>query len=266
MIRHLFLLLTLAPASLAAQGNANYDPDFDGNGCYQMADVLALLQLFGACNDSILSFTCGDLVQFDDYSYATVLIGEQCWFAENLRSNHYRNGDEIPGELSDAEWSSTSEGAQAIYDNASVNLADYGRLYNWFAVDDSRGLCPIGWHVPSDDEFKSLEIELGMTEAEASSEQWRGSDQGTQLKSAPSDTPAWNGTNTSGFSAIPGGFRYYNSGTYSNIGVRNYLWTATSANVPSAYLRRLDSGQNNVYRVGDRKLYGWSVRCIQDTE
>ncbi len=74
---------------------------------------------------------CGDELQHDGYHYATVQIGDQCWFQENLRSEHYRGGDSIPGNLSDGEWSTTEEGAQAYYDNAAGNLTYYGRLYNW---------------------------------------------------------------------------------------------------------------------------------------
>ena len=83
---------------------------------------------------------CGgaSTVTFDGYTYDLVAIGDQCWFAENLRTEHYANGDAIPGELSNSEWQNTTEGAQAIYSNDASNLADYGRLYNWYAVDDAR--------------------------------------------------------------------------------------------------------------------------------
>ena len=110
---------------------------------------------------------CGGVstVTYDGYTYDLVAIGDQCWFAENLRTEHYANGDAIPGELSDGEWSSTTAGAQAIYNNDASNLADYGRLYNWYAVDDARGLCPSGWHVPTDGEYMTLEMELGMSES-----------------------------------------------------------------------------------------------------
>ena len=80
-------------------------------------------------------------------------------------------------------------------------------LYNWYAVDDARGLCPSGWHVPTDGEYMTLEMALGMSESEANDTGWRGTDQGTQMKSSPSDDPSWNGTNTSGFSALAGGSR-----------------------------------------------------------
>lgn len=95
-------------------------------------------------------FTCGYSVEYDGHNDATVQIGNQCWFAENLRSTIYANGDVIPGNLSDSEWIWSDVGAQAFYDNNPSNQFAYGRLYNWYAVNDERGLCPSGWHVPTD--------------------------------------------------------------------------------------------------------------------
>ena len=115
---------------------------------------------------------CGDPVGYQGYDYATVLIGEQCWFAENLRSENYANGDAIPSNLSDSEWSSnTSGGVTVIGEGSSTcnnyspdgdacddtwSLNEYGRLYNWYAVDDARGLCPSGWHIPTDEEWSVM--------------------------------------------------------------------------------------------------------------
>ena len=234
---------------------------------------------------------CGGVstVTYDGYTYDLVAIGDQCWFAENLRSEHYANGDAIPSGLDDSDWDSTITGASAVsgneqqgslyvylssnlesgwggnsivvsindeivgnfssesgftqfefeiteldeiqieyveidalstpflsltlyncgYDNgieinelnagviynsdaaceygASEYLNSYGRLYNWYAVDDARGLCPSGWHVPTDEEFMTLEMELGMSESEANDTGWRGTDQGTQMKSSAGD-------------------------------------------------------------------------------
>ena len=131
-------------------------------------------------------------MEYDGYTYDLVAIGDQCWFAENLRNEHYANGDAISGNLSGNDWISASygEGAQTIYgegisevgsgsEDEAANLAAYGRLYNWYAVDDARGLCPSGWHVPSDAEWMTLEMELYMTESAANSVGWRGTDQGT---------------------------------------------------------------------------------------
>ena len=177
---------------------------------------------------------------FDGYTYDFVAIGDQCWLAENLRNEHYANGDAIPGDLSDGEWynaDDTNLGAQAIYSNDESNLANYGRLYNWYAVDDARGLCPSGWHVPTDGEFMKLEMELGLSESEANQYGGRGTDQGNQMKSSPGDNPSWNGTNTSGFSGLAGGSRDYN-GNFSSEGSHGYFWSA-SAYVTLAQLRLL---------------------------
>ena len=147
--------------------------------------------------------------------------------------------------------------------NAMANLADYGRLYNWYAVDDSRGLCPSGWHVPTDGEFMTLEMELGMSESEANGTGWRGTDQGTQMKSSPSDDPSWNGTNTSGFSGLAGGNRSFNGAFYEEDGYYGYFWSA-SADGAFAWHRRLNGGSTEVERVHNYLQKGFSVRCVRD--
>ena len=204
-------------------------------------------------------------VTFDGYDYALVAIGDQCWFAENLRSEHYVNGDAIPGELSDGEWSNaddTNLGAQAIYNNDASNLADYGRLYNWYAVDDSRGLCPSDWHIPTDGEFMTLEMELGMSESEANGTGWRGTDQGAQIKSSSEDSPSWNGTNTSGFSGLAGGHRLF-SGTFDLGGYSGYFWSSSLLG-SEAWDRELFIGFTEVARSNSYLRYGFSVRCVRD--
>jgi subtilisin-like proprotein convertase family protein len=132
--------------------------DLDQDGIVSVSDILILLSDFGIeCPPETAEWICSNPVNYHGYNYATVEIGEQCWFAENLRTELYMNGDSIPGGLSDGEWGSTTEGAQAVYNNDTPNLSDYGRLYNWYAVDDTRGLCPSGWHVATDDEWTDLE-------------------------------------------------------------------------------------------------------------
>ena len=111
-------------------------------------------------------------------------------------------------------------------------------------VDDARGLCPSGWHVPTDGEFMTLEMELGMSESEANGTGWRGTDQGTQMKSSASDSPAWNGTNTSGFSGLAGGYRSY-GGDFSIEGNYGCFWSA-SAYGSSAWYRILNGGSTEV--------------------
>ena len=104
--------------------------------------------------------------------------------AENLKVTHYNDGSEIPTGLSsgsDGEWANTTEGAYAVYDDNPSYADIYGNLYNWFVVDDDRGVCPDGWHVPSDEEFIELEMFLGMSEEEANNTGWRGTDEGSKL-------------------------------------------------------------------------------------
>ena len=216
--------------------------------------------------------TCGDDIGYDGYNYETVQIGEQCWFAENLRNEHYGNGDVIPVELSDGDWSSTTNGAMTVYgegtstvysgsDDEVSNLADYGRLYNWYAVNTGN-LCPSGWHVPTDGDVMTLEMELGMSEAEANGTSDRGTDQGTQMKSSASDSPSWDGTNTSGFSGLAGGGRYNDGGFYYG-GNFGYFWSA-SAFGTNAWYRALIGGNTEVNRYDSNRRNGFSVRCVLD--
>ncbi|MGB1076265.1 MAG: fibrobacter succinogenes major paralogous domain-containing protein [Flavobacteriales bacterium] len=166
-------------------------------------------------------------------------------------------------------------GAQAAYGEGTSaclhgncdevqNLEDYSRLYNWYAVDDSRGLCPSGWHVPTDGEWMTLEMELGMSESEANSIGYRGTDQGTQMKSSSSDTPSWNGSNTSGFSALPGGLRSSSNGYFFNEGSFGCWWSASPYVTSYAWSRTLRSVNDNVYRLYGNLRNGFSVRCVRD--
>ena len=198
---------------------------------------------------------CGgeSTVTFDGHTYALVGIGTQCWFKENLRSDNYRNGDAIPGDLTNSQWTSTGSGAQAAYHNDPVNLATYGRLYNWYAVNDARGLCPVGFHVPTDNEWTVLENALGGSSLA-----------GTALKSSAADSPPWDGSNSSGFSALPGGARdWYGSGYFDNLGFMGGWWSS-SPSVSLAWFRRLYSGGSNIYRDVHGVRLGFSVRCVRD--
>jgi uncharacterized protein (TIGR02145 family) len=240
--------------------------DLDGDGVIGISDLMQLLSFFGTVCPI---WICGDPIAYHGYNYATVQIGEQCWFAENLRNEYYANGDAIPGDLANAEWITTSEGAQAVYigvfgssDYDPAMLADYGRLYNWYAVDDTRGLCPIGWHVPADGEFMTLEMELGMSESEANEGGYRGTDQGAQMKSSPEDSPFWNGTNTSGFSGLAGGYRNLN-GDCMFESSSGYFWSA-SPNETYGWFRGLYFWTTEVSRNSNDKRYGLSARCIKD--
>jgi uncharacterized protein (TIGR02145 family) len=203
-------------------------------------------------------------VTFDGYDYALVGIGTQCWFKENLRSSHYRNGDPIPGELNNSDWSSTTSGAQVFSENDSTYLEAFGRYYNRFAVIDSRGLCPSGWHVPSDDDWLELEVGLGMPENQNLYNGNRGIDQGTQLKASVFDTPSWDGSNSSGFSALPGGSAYTGGG-FAPTGEIGQWWSSTSSSYGSNGIQRiLYTGYPRIYRMEANYREGLSVRCVKE--
>ena len=225
--------------------------------------------------DTTFSFTCapscGEPVSYQGYDYATVLIGEQCWFAENLRSENYENGDALPSGLSGEEWANnTSLGAVAVFGEGSSScygvspdgdacddtwsLSEYGRLYNWYAVDDARGLCPSGWHVPTDGEWTVLTDHLGGASSVA----------GGQMKTTYGWYNGGNGTNSSGFSALPGGHRD-DSADFSGAGAYGYWWSSSPVG-SYAWNRSLRYSLEDVSRGSRIPQLGFSVRCIQDVE
>ena len=241
--------------------------DTDGNGVVGTTDLMNLLSVFGVVV-SAPSFTCGDPVSYQGYDYATVLIGEQCWFAENLRSEKYENGEEIPSNLSDSHWSSTTSGAVSVYGeeegceslspdidacDSAQSLNEYGRLYNWYAVDDARGICPSGWHVPTDEEWTVMSDYLGGYSVA-----------GSQMKTTYGWFFGGNGTNSSGFSGLPGGYRGTN-GFFSSAGSSG-AWWSSSPNGSSAWYRYLFDYGDVVYRYEGNRKFGFSVRCVLDAE
>jgi uncharacterized protein (TIGR02145 family) len=191
----------------------------------------------------------------DGNTYNTVLIGTQCWLRSNLKVSKYKNGDAITTELNNGTWSSTTSGAYTIYNNDNVNDAIYGKLYNWYAVADNRGLCPNGWHVPTDAEWTTLTNNLG-GESVA----------GDKMKSTGTtywNSPITSATTESGFSALPGGCRI-NFGNFINIRDNAFFWSATENNSFSAFFRNLNSSIGNVSRDDLIKRFGFSIRCLKD--
>jgi uncharacterized protein (TIGR02145 family) len=221
---------------------------------------------------TLSTFTCGTttISDVDNNTYATVQIGTQCWTQSNLKVSKYRNGDNIPTGLSDAQWGSTTSGAYAIYDNDPVNDALYGKLYNWYAVTDSRGLCPTGWHVPSNGEWNVLVKYLDPNADTVCVSCGQSLIAGGALKStAMQPTPGgWNApntgaTNSSGFTGLPGGYRASGGGFYSS--GYGYWWSSSDAGSGSAwyyYLSYLNAVANRNNRGNHRA--GYSVRCARD--
>ncbi len=217
----------------------------------------------------------------DAQVYKAITIGDQIWMAENLNSTHYADGT----PLVDGTGAGDIAGDYTTkyyfwYDDDSATYSEtYGSLYTWAAVMNGeassdnnpsgvQGVCPDGWHLPGDSEWKELEIYLGMSQAVADSEGWRGTDEGGKLKET--DTIHWNSpitsaTNESGFTALPGSYRSPN-GTFSGIRFYAFFRAATEGSGLGVWSRRLDYDNGKVYRLGDYdKGSGFSVRCVKDT-
>ena len=239
------------------------DSNFDG--CVQLNDLLDLLSAFGAqCG----AWQCGEPMNHFGHAYETVVIDGRCWFAENLRALTYANNDAIPSTLTDSQWNDADEGATTVYGeddgcsndspdidscDLAVALEEYGRLYNWYAVNDSRGLCPAGWRVPSESDWYSMTSSLGGSSVA-----------GEKLKSTYGWSYSGQGTNESGFNGMPGGKRQDGSGYYSSAGDRGTWWTSTpySSLARHVELKFNSNGVTNSY--SDRET-GYSVRCIHET-
>jgi uncharacterized protein (TIGR02145 family) len=192
-------------------------------------------------------------------------IGYQVWTCKNLNVDHYRNGDSIPQVTDSTEWDNLTTGAWCYFKNDSANGAIYGKLYNWFAVNDPRGLAPIGWHIPKDAEWKTLEQYLGMVKSQADSVGYRGTNQGLQLKEAGTEywrSPNNGATDELGFSALPSSYRG-NLGAFYILGKDCYWWSTSSKDPTNATFRSLNYYYNGIYRNANNKKYGFSVRCIQ---
>ncbi|MGM0737620.1 MAG: fibrobacter succinogenes major paralogous domain-containing protein [Bacteroidota bacterium] len=210
------------------------------------------------------------VTDIDGNEYRVIEIGNQVWMAENLITSRYRNGDDITYVLDNNEWQDLNQSetdAWAFYNNNAGNET-YGILYNWYAVNDPRGLCPEGWRVSTDRDWQQLERHLGMSQAEAQSTGWRGetANVGGKLKAAGTDY--WRGPNTganneSGFTALPGGYRF-TSGTFSYLSFFGYWWTASEADATTAWRRVIFNNRQSINRMNYDKRYGFSVRCVEN--
>jgi len=181
-----------------------------------------------------------------------VKIGTQTWTSKNLDVTTYRNGDKIP-QVQDANaWEKLTTGAWCYYENKAENGTKYGKLYNWYAVMDARGLAPKGYHIPTDKEWTMLTDYLGGD-----------SIAGAKMKRRSGWKNNGNGTNASGFAGLPGGYRSYD-GYFSNVGANGYWWSSSESDTYDAWYRYLYSNNGNVYRSSAYKQNGFSVRCLRD--
>ena len=208
--------------------------------------------------NTVVNFNFVECRDADGYNYPVVQIGDQVWMAENLKTTRYRNGDPIT-----EQWA---------YNNDANNAAKYGRLYTWYAATDSRGIAPAGWHVPTDAEWTTLQNYLI-----ANGYNYDGTTTGNKIAKALAATTDWytytgTGTpgadltknNSSGFTALPGGFRF-DDGTFYNIGYDGGdWWSSTEGNASGAWLRYLNYGNGSLFRSNYSRSYGFSVRCLRD--
>jgi uncharacterized protein (TIGR02145 family) len=211
----------------------------------------------------------GSVNDIDGNIYKTKIIGTQEWMAENLKTTRYNNGDSI-GTTIPLRLDIRNENAPKYQWGKGENLvATQGRYYTWFAAMESRTLCPAGWHLPSDAEWKTLEMALGMTQLQADSVDLRGTDQGSQLKNTAGWTigshsrKAGTGTNSSGFTAIAAGYRG-SDGTFEAIGMLGCFWSSSETSETKCWTRFLDNEDMKVRRFNASKNEGYNIRCIKD--
>lgn len=224
-------------------------------GCFLIA--------FNSCSKKEVSPTGntvqnGTVTDIDGNVYKTVTIGTQTWMAENLKVTKYRNGDPIPNITVNSTWAALTSGAYCWYNNSAPNKTIYGALYNWYAVVDSRNLAPTGWHIPTDAEWTTLTTSLG---GESVS--------GGKLKEAGTThwiSPNTGATNSSGFTALPGGFRVKDDRFFDGMGEYGLWWSNTEYPTETKYVlyRDMEFDEASVVRTNDFKYIGISVRCVKD--
>jgi uncharacterized protein (TIGR02145 family) len=215
----------------------------------------------GTAYGSEISFTTSSastsVTDIDGNVYSTITIGNQVWMQENLKTKKYCNGDLIgtttPDTL-DISGENTPK-YQWAYNGEESNVALYGRLYTWYAVTDSRGICPLGWHVPTDEEWTTLTTYLGGEDIS-----------GGKLKEIGTNhwvNPNMGATNETGFTALPSGYRQY-YGTFYAIGYGGIWWSTTESSATNSLYRYVEYKYSNIYRLDYAKHGGFSVRCVKD--
>ncbi len=217
------------------------------------------------------TITYGSMSDQEGNMYKTVTIGTQVWMAENLRTTIYNDGTAIPNVSDDTEWTNLSTGAYCNYNNTASNVTTYGRLYNWYAVNTNK-LAPSGWHVPTDAEWTTLEDYLM-----GNGYNYDSTTTGNKYAKALASTSGWTSwtdigvpgnadypahRNETGFSALPGGYRFYD-GLFYDIGDNGEWWSASDY-LTFAYYRQIRYCDNFLYRDYYFKFCGGSVRCIRD--
>lgn len=207
----------------------------------------------------------GTVTDIEGNVYKTIKIGTQIWMVENLKTSKYRNGDLITIVTDEIEWRTISTEACCTYNNNVALGNKYGKLYNWYAVNDSRIIAPLGWHIPTVTEWSTLEkyitANLGtsgsVAKALASKTDWASASE----KNAIGNDLSIN--NSSGFTALPGGLRS-NDGKFRNIGVSSFWWHSTEYNASSGWSLWLGNDASNMDNSDAPKEDGFYIRCVKD--
>jgi uncharacterized protein (TIGR02145 family) len=271
---------TQTPSELDLCYSTSPEPSIDGNHIsilnnttYTISNLLPNTTYYvrgyaknsgGFVYSSEISFTTweGEITDKSGNIYQIKTIGDRTWTVKNLETTKFEDGSNIPLVQDDLLWAATTSSAYCTY-------TEYGKLYNYYAVVDNRNLCPSGWHIPTDDDWKSLELSLGMSQDQANATGLRGTIEGGKLKYVSKSTyEGWNfpntgATNSSGFSALGAGYRS-NQGIFTNKNTSANFWTSTEFDANSAWSRSLSLSNTQIIRLNINKGYGFSVRCIKD--
>jgi len=230
--------------------------------------IYPLLTIFAACFAITINTNCkrteSTIKDIDGNVYKTVILGDFYWMTENLKSTRFNDGSTIPCIKDQSMWLRFDSAAYCYYQNRDSYIDTFGLMYNWHTVNTGK-LCPIGWRVPTDEEWKKIEG-LADTRHKVGDSVWnkmglRGSDAGQRLKSVKGWREGINGTDDLGFSALPGGERL--SRFYAG-GSSGFWWTSTEASASSAYYRNLIYSFEQIARDTHPKRMGFSVRCIKN--
>jgi len=239
----------------------------------------------GLTDTSVVFSATGNPITVTDIDgniYNAIVIGDQIWMAENLKTTRYADGAEITLVENTTSWDNLNynDKAMCYYDNSSTNANVYGVLYTWAAAmngtassstnpSNVQGACPDGWHLPSDFEWKELEMYLGMSQPQAYERGYRGTNEGSKLAG---NADLWTDNilvsnaefGTSGFMALPAGYRY-SGGTFVGLSTFTGFWSATEESDAShTWDRCLYDNRTDVSRSGGFNTNGFSVRCVMD--
>jgi uncharacterized protein (TIGR02145 family) len=252
-----------------------WDTDYEKLGAYTITVKVRDQEQEEATDEINITFknivSTETVTDIDGNVYSTAILGDQIWMAENLKTTKYKDGTPIDLAVDTSSWFYSNTGAYCWYDNNEEEYADkYGALYNWYAVKTG-DLCPDGWHVPTDDEWKTLEIFLGMRQGDVDNNGWRGTNEGSKLAG---NSSLWStgeliqniDFDISNFKAIAGGTRKFDA-SFAGLGSNSFFWTASQRNDTQAWYRNLNSSNTKINRSGsgyDLNDIGCSVRCIKD--